>query len=427
MELHRLDGFTTSGLDSLAIQDVDYELVEDTLYAIDSLDGLAAIGASDPVEITHEILDENGNVVMYADAQENLYQINGLEGFFKKIGKGFKKIGKFVKKAVIKPIGKAAKFVGKKVLKPAFKFVNRFLNPVTILLRNGFLLAMKTNMFKVAERLRFGYLSDSIARKRGINMGGLARVRRIMRKAEKIYEGAGGKKRNLRKAILSGKGNRNRAVPLNGYDLGSITAEYTDAFERFVVEADADVVSQFISANDGIAIEGLGEVATGTAMAAASGAVAGIAALLKNVTGVFKSANNIKNQATTLISNPFKPPVLPSSSPKATLVKTSQFVPDSPLAIQRANTPFGPSIITTPVKESFLTKYKTPLIIAGVVAVGGALVYATRSGRSAPSRNGVSGVPKKRVPKRKRDALGRYAGKKTTQKMPKKLRAKRIL
>lgn len=89
----------------------------------------------------------------------------------------------------------AAKFTAKKVITPVVKTVNRYLNPATILLRNGFLLAMKVNLMKVAERLRFGYLSDAEAQKRGMSMSGFAKLKEAISKADKIYELAGGKRK----------------------------------------------------------------------------------------------------------------------------------------------------------------------------------------------------------------------------------------
>lgn len=409
MELHRLDGLPTTGLDNLDIQDIDYELIDENLYTIGSLQTLEGLGTIDNTEITHEVLDENGAVVMYADANENLYMINGLEGFFKKIGKGLKKASKFVKKAVVKPVSKAVKFVGKKVLKPAFKFANRYLNPVTILLRNGFLLAMKVNMFKVASRLRYGYLSDTEASKRGINMSSFSKLKSIVRKAEKIYEGAGGKGSNLRKAILSGKGNSDKSVPLSGFELGTFSEQenqYTDDFERFVVGGDVEIIEEFMNAEEGVVIEGLGAVATGTAVAAASGAVASVSALLAKITGVFDNANKAKNQVTELVKNPFKSSSSSTIRPKATLTRTTNFVPNSAMTSYGMQNAYNPQFTSTTVaQESFLTKHKTPLLIgAGIIAVGGIAYAVTRKNKPAQTKP-MSGVPKA---KKQRDELGRF-------------------
>src|SRR5690606_29286572 len=75
------------------------------------------------------------------------------------------KVGKWLKKTV-KKVGTTVKTTAKKVADTAGKgvrFVNRYANPGTVLLRNGFLLAMKINMLNVAKRLRYAYLSDQQA------------------------------------------------------------------------------------------------------------------------------------------------------------------------------------------------------------------------------------------------------------------------
>ncbi|WP_299313232.1 hypothetical protein [uncultured Aquimarina sp.] len=411
MELHRLDGFDATGLDSLDITDTQNmsEIIN---------------GVSDSApEIAYEILDDQGNVVMYADLDENIYVIDGLGGFFKKIGKGLKKFGK-------------------KVIKPVVKTFNRFLNPATILLRNGFLLAMKINMFKVAEKLRFGYLSEIEARKRGGDMRKFAKMRKAIAKAEKIYDMAGGKIKNLKKAILKGKGNKDKRVPLSGYALGNPFDDgepdiFNDPFEKFVVESDPDVVEAFL--NNEIQIEGLGAIATSASIAAATSAVAAVAALVGKIGNVFTKGKQVKEQAETLFKKPKQLPPVKFGDPRQQF-PVHNFTPSFP------GRPVNPQIITqntalpqnmntnTPAKESFFKKHKTPLLIgAGLLVVGTGVVIAVRSGKKKTTRT-VSGVPKKRTQgtKRKtvqRDALGRFtkSRKRTSRKASEKLVPKALL
>ena len=301
MELHRLDGLDATGIDRTDIHDTP-------MY----MDGIV-----ESPDIAYEILDENGNVILYADADENIYEINGLSGFFKKIGRGLKK---FVKK------------VGKKIIRPVVRTFNRFLNPATILLRNGFLLAMKVDMMKVARKLRFGYLNEAQARKMGIDMRKFHRLRKIVSRAERIYRAAGGKSKNLRKAILRGKGYKDRKVPLSGFDLGNLDEPtlYNDPFEKFVVESDVDTIEAFL--NDELQIDGLGAVTSAPAMAAASGAVAGVAALLSKIGNIFGKANQVKQQAQTLFQRPRRlpprrPPIRFTPSPSLPQVSRPRFTP----------------------------------------------------------------------------------------------------
>ena len=479
MELHRLDGYdlgetNISGLDNLDIQNIDFETMEEGEFSAHQLEALEALGYVQDPEIAFEILDEDGNVIMYADAEENLYVLDGLGelGFLKKIGRGLKKVGSFVGKKVIRPVGrgikKVAKFTGKKILKPALKTFNRFLNPATILLRNGFLLAMKINLMKVASRLRFGYLSDAEARKRGMSMSGFSKLKGAIRKAHKIYELAGGKSKNLKKAILTGKGNRDRKVPLSGFELGSpveFDDDFTDEFERMVVEMDPDDVESLLEGT--IEIEGLGAIATGSAIAAASGAVATVSSLLNKITGVFDKAEkvksdvrNLKSKASSIASrgrsfvptirrssggaappriptvrrlpvatrrNPVSiPRTLPSrptpSRPSPTSRSIPGIIPTSSSARTTASVPQTSQVQTTEEsqeKENFFQKNKKPLLIgAGVLIVGGGVYYAVKQSKKSkkPKGKSVDGIP--------RDSKGRFKGSgKSKRKTSKKKRS----
>ena len=418
MELHRLDGFDATGLDALDITDI-----RNSQDMINGILGMSDIprGIDDAPEIAYEILDEDGNVVMYADAEENIYVVNGLNGFFKKIGKGLKKFAK-------------------KVVKPVVRTFNRFLNPATILLRNGFLLAMKADMMKVAQKLRYGYLTEAQAKKMNLDIGKYQKVKKAVEKAEKIYRLAGGRGRNLRKAILGGKGNTDRKVPLSGFFLGNLDEPvmYNDPFEKFVVEADVDTIEAFL--NNQIQVDGLGAVASGTAMAAASGAVASVAAVLSKIGNIFGQAQQVKDQATTLFSKP-KPalPAIPYGDPRMQFPVQNL----NPVQIQKPV-----QVVTTnqnasntnedEANKGFLHKYKTPLLIgAGVLVVGTGIAIAVRSGKKKQPK-AVSGLPRKRTTRKRkttgRDELGRFvkghtAKRKRTvkRKAPEKLIPKALL
>ncbi|HCZ34530.1 MAG TPA: hypothetical protein DHV26_01225, partial [Cytophagales bacterium] len=75
------------------------------------------------------------------------------------MGNIFKKIGSKVK-TVAKKVGTVAQKVGDKV-GDGIRFINRYVNPATLLLRNGFLLAMKNNMMNVGGKLRYAYMTDA--------------------------------------------------------------------------------------------------------------------------------------------------------------------------------------------------------------------------------------------------------------------------
>ena len=106
-------------------------------------------------------------------------------------------------KSLVKKVGSAVKKTVKKVgdtVGKGIRVINRFVNPATILLRNGFLLAMKVNLMNVAGRLRYGYLTDAQAKAMGMNMDSLNKLRKVKDRAETVYWQAGGKKENLKKA-----------------------------------------------------------------------------------------------------------------------------------------------------------------------------------------------------------------------------------
>ncbi len=412
MELHRLDGITTTGLDSLDIADTQSvrTIINGVNDHIADTQHMSAIinGVNDPdPEIAYEILDDEGNVVMYADLDENIYVVDGLGGFFKKIGKGLKKFAK-------------------KVVKPVVKTFNRFLNPATILLRNGFLLAMKINMFKVAEKLRFGYLSEVEARKRDGDMRKFAKMRKAISKAEKIYEMAGGKKKNLKKAILKGKGNKDRQVPLSGFALGSPFDDgeptiFNDPFEKFVVESDPDVVEAFV--NNEIQIDGLGAVATSASIAAATSAVAGVAALVSKIGNIFGKAKQVKDQAVTLFKKPGLPPTLPTTTrPPFPVQNVNHTIPGRPFPMSVSRNEIIPHNTNNNATPGFFAKHKTPILIgAGVLVVGTGIAIALKSGKKKnPQRDELGRFTKGHTITRKRAS-------RKTRKAPEKLIPKALL
>jgi hypothetical protein len=178
------------------------------------------------------------------------------------MGNIFKKVGQAVKKTVKKVSDKVG---------DGIRFLNRYTNPATILLRNGFLLAMKTNLLNVGGRLRYAYLTDAEAKAKGINVSELQKLRKVKDRAETVYWQAGGKKDNLKKAILKGRGNKDKKVSLAG--LQGLDEVYADEEEYNIIHGDDN-------------IEGLGVVGA-TAIAAATSAVAAIAGALKQVKGLF--------------------------------------------------------------------------------------------------------------------------------------------
>jgi hypothetical protein len=104
-----------------------------------------------------------------------------------------------------------------------------------------------------------------------MNLSELKKLRSVKDRAETVYWQAGGKKENLKKAILKGKGNSDKKVPMSGLD--GLDNVYADEDEYNIIYNDD--------------LEGLGEIASGTAIAAATSAVAAISGALKQIKGLF--------------------------------------------------------------------------------------------------------------------------------------------
>ena len=214
-----------------------------------------------------------------------------LDGIFNKEKRAARKAKRKEKKATRKEKRAAFK---KLPLKEKFKrgvnAINK-VNPATALLRAGILASMKLNLFKVASHLRFAYWSDNEARKNDVELVKLYMLRGIREKMEKIYYTAGGKTEALRKAILEGKGNRNRMVQLNG--LGSIIRPVSDHDDLRSILGE-DLYLDEVSDAEGL--NGLGAIATGAAITAASGVLGTIAAMIKKIGGIFKKGSKAAQQ-----------------------------------------------------------------------------------------------------------------------------------
>lgn len=173
----------------------------------------------------------------------------------------------------------------KDVLKKGLHLTN-VLNPATATIRAGVLLSAKLNIMKIGERLKSAYASDDVVKKKGVDMVRFAKLKRIKDKLEKIFYGMGGKPENLKKAILTGKGNKNHEVSGLGYAYDALEGidgmnEYTPASTILGTEMYRDELS---GVNDDTGELG---IVTATAIASATGVIGAIAALIKGVGNIF--------------------------------------------------------------------------------------------------------------------------------------------
>lgn len=170
----------------------------------------------------------------------------------------------------------------KNLLKKGLHFTNK-LNPATATIRAGVLLSAKLNVMKIGERLKWSYLTEDAAKSKGLDMGKFAKLKRIREKLEKIFYGMGGKPENLKKAILTGKGNKNKEV--NGLGAGYDPLDGLDETSDASTILGTDMYHDELSGVE----DDFGElgVVTATAIASATGVIGAIAALLKSVGNMF--------------------------------------------------------------------------------------------------------------------------------------------
>ncbi|GGA90003.1 transglutaminase-like domain-containing protein [Puia dinghuensis] len=185
-------------------------------------------------------------------------------------------------------IGELGKFRLKVNLKKVLNVVNRF-NPATILLRNGLLASMKLNIGGVAKQLRWSYMTPAQAAAKGISAQKLHGLVKVRTSLEKIFYGAGGKLNNLKKAILKGKGNKDKAVlaGLGSLDFGDIDRMGVGTPLEQLLGPDIYYSENERSYQGFKGFGALGEPVTLASITAASGVIVKLVAALKKVGGIF--------------------------------------------------------------------------------------------------------------------------------------------
>ena len=123
-----------------------------------------------------------------------------LKKFFKKVGNGVKK---------------------------GIRAVVRY-NPATIAMRSAILLILKMNAFNIAGRLIYGYLTESQARAKGMNVNEWRKLVRTKGQVEKYYKRVGGRTEKFKRAIIKGRAAKKTGLQLRG-DLGVVVTASTTA------------------------------------------------------------------------------------------------------------------------------------------------------------------------------------------------------
>lgn len=187
----------------------------------------------------------------------------------------------------------------KEVLKKGLHLTN-VLNPATATIRAGVLLSAKLNVMKIGEHLKWAYLSDEAAKKKGIDMVKFAKLKSIKDKLEKIFYGMGGKPEALKKAILTGKGNKNNEVSGFGFVHDATEGMNEYALPSTLLETEMYHNELFGVQNDNSELG----VVTAAAVTSASGVIGAIAALLKSVGNIFsKKSKDTENSGENEYAN----------------------------------------------------------------------------------------------------------------------------
>ena len=183
--------------------------------------------------------------------------------------------------------GSGSKRKGLQRLKRVLNIVNKA-NPATVLLRAGILASMKLNIMKVPQRLKWAYMHPEQAKAKGADMGKFGHLKNVLYKMEQVFYSAGGKPENLKKAILTGRGNRNKEV--SGID-GNYDTEMSGMDENTPLPTLLGDIyhDEFVNGLEGT--EGLG-IVQAAAITAATGIMGTIAGLLKKIGNLFPNAKN---------------------------------------------------------------------------------------------------------------------------------------
>jgi len=190
---------------------------------------------TDKREEALEILAEKENEINELSGLENMpegyeehtlyFGIEGLHGVSvlgktKKIKEFFNKVktaATQVKNAAVSTIKTTAQNVGQAVTnaaKDAFKAIVK-VSPITVSARAGMLLALKLNVGKMSERLKWGYLTEAEAQRHGFDLPEWRKLKDRVALAEKVYVNTmQGAAKNFKDAILTG-----RAGGLSGFYL----------------------------------------------------------------------------------------------------------------------------------------------------------------------------------------------------------------
>lgn len=161
----------------------------------------------------------------YLEGFEDAQIFYGIEGL-----SGVSGLGKVkAKRSFFKNVKAAAKRSTTKVKDRAKKVFKKVVNsnPVKATRRAGVILAMKTNLFKIAETLKWGYLTEDEARENGLEMNEWQIAKDKLNEAIAKFVALDGKPEALKRAILTGRAGGLSGVNEGSEDLGAVVAAAT--------------------------------------------------------------------------------------------------------------------------------------------------------------------------------------------------------
>lgn len=174
---------------------------EDEINALQGLDGLGE--GNDDTQLFYGV-EGLGGVSVLGKVKVKKQFFNNVKKTVQKVKQNVKKTAQKTKTKVntgTKKVAQKAKKVAKKVGKAIVKN-----NPVSVAARAGMLVAMKTNFLKIAERLKWGYLTQAEAKENGFDLTEWAKSKAALTKAENLFVNTlKGKAEAFKKAILTGR------------------------------------------------------------------------------------------------------------------------------------------------------------------------------------------------------------------------------
>ncbi len=171
------------------------------LLSLNELESEELNGLDDDTPIYLAKAEEIDLSAVFDDSIDGLGRFR-FKNFFKKIGKGIKK----VVKAVVK------------------------YNPATMAIRGAILLILRTNTSKIASRLIYGYLNKEQAQAKNLDLNEWQKLVKALKKAEKFYTKLGGTSSKFKKAIVKG-----RAAKKTGLQLGVVATGTAAAGSGFLL------------------------------------------------------------------------------------------------------------------------------------------------------------------------------------------------